>query len=272
MVGALAGALQAAPAVAGLLFGENNIFSGKGRQASRESEKAFRSSQGMGIGQRYYDVLGSMQSRANRGLGASTLGLMERTAGRNTNAALSALGSSRNILRGIGSIAQAGQDAAMNIGAANESALSANRNRLNETELQIAGLEQQNMLRKNEEAQNYWQNRKAESNQAISSNLASLGSAIGSGLTMGAMNQQTKALGGLGDLFKSGLGQVAKQTVGQQIGSAAGQLATAAAPFMMPKFNRLPQFSQSRMMGGQYSGLGQPKSNLLRTPQFGFGG
>lgn len=266
MVGALAAGLQAAPAVAGLLFGENSIFSGKGRQASREGQKAFQSSQNMGIGQRYYDYLGSKQSQANRGIGASTLGLMERSAGRSTNAALSALGSRRSLLGGIGSIAQAGQDAAMNIGAANEQTLSSNRREFDQAQLQIAGLEQQNMLRKNEEAQNYWANRKAESNQAISSNLSSLGSAIGSGLTMGAMNQQTKALGGLGDLFKSGLGQVAKQTVGQQIAGAAGQLATAAAPFMMPSFNRLPQFSQSRMIGGQYSGFNRP--NLMLKPKY----
>jgi hypothetical protein len=201
--GLVSGALQAAPAVAGLLFGENSIFSGKGRQASREGQKAFQSSQNMGIGQRYYDYLGSKQSQANRGLGASTLGLMERSTGRSTNAALSALGSRRSLLGGIGSIAQAGQDAAMNIGAANEQALSRNRSEFDQAQLQIAGLEQQNMLRKNEEAQNYWANRRAESNQAISSNLSALGSAVGSGFAAGAMNQQTKALQGLGNMFNA---------------------------------------------------------------------
>ena len=91
----------------------------------------------------------------------------------------------------------------MNIGAANEQALSSNRRDFNQAQLQIAGLEQQNMLRKNEEAQNYWANRRQESNQAISSNLSALGSAVGSGLSMGAMNQQTKALQGLGDMFNA---------------------------------------------------------------------
>jgi hypothetical protein len=248
MTGLAAGALQAAPAVAGLLFGENNIFSGKARQASREGEKAFRASQNMGIGQGYYDVLNSLQSRANRGLGASTLGLMERTAGRNTNAALSALGSRRSLLGGIGSIAQAGQDAAMRIGAANENALDENINRLNQTQLQIAGLEQQNMLRKNEEAQNYYANRRAESNQAISSNLAALGSAAASGLTMGAMNQQNKALSGLGDLFKSGIGNTASSAVstaskyqgfGNVLGDVSGYVARLNAQNAANKFTGL---------------------------------
>lgn len=264
--GLISGAMQAAPAVAGLLFGENSIFSGKGRQARREGEKAFQASQNMGIGQRYYDYLGSKQAQANRGLGASTLGLMERTAGRTTAANLSALRGKRSLLAGIGSVAAAGQDAAMNIGAANEQALSANRRQFDEAQLQIAGLEQQNMLRKNEEAQNYWANRRAESNQAISSNLSALGSAIGTGLTMGAMNQQTKALTGLGDLFKSGAGAAAKQAAGSAIQSAVGTATSSL--FQMPNFNRLGQFSANKMMGNPY-GLSQPSSNLIFQPKYG---
>lgn len=272
MVGVAAGALQAIPAAAGLLFGENSIFSGKGRQAAREGEQAFRSSQNMGIGQRYYDFLGSKQSQANRGLGASTLGLLDRTAGRNTNAALSALGSRRSLLGGIGAIAQAGQDNAMNIAMRNEQALESNQGQFDQAQLQIAGLEQQNMLRKNEEAQNYWSNRRAESNQAISSNLASLGSAIGSGLTIGAMNQQNKGITSLGDLFKSA---AKPKSFGNVLGDVAGFVARNAmnnksnVPYMNPSYNRLPSFSQQAMMGGQYSGLGKPKSNLVFNQLYG---
>lgn len=255
MTGGKAGFLQAAPAVGGLLFGENNIFSGKGRQASREGEKAFQASQNMGIGQGYYDVLNSMQSRANRGLGASTLGLMERTAGRNTAAGIGALKGKRQLLAGLGSITQAGQDAAMNIGAANEQALSSNRRDFDQTRLQVAGLEQENMLRKNQEAKDYWANRKAESNQAISSNLAAVGSAIGTGLSMGAMNKQTNALNNLGDLFNSS-------------GNATTQSAGAAPGlFQMPAFNRLQPFSANRMLGGQFSKTASQGLNLLRTPK-----
>jgi hypothetical protein len=252
--------LQSAPAIGGLLFGENNIFSGKGRQAAREGEKAFQASQNMGIGQGYYDVLNSMQSRANRGLGASTLGLMERSAGRNTTAGLGALKGKRSLLAGAGSVLQAGQDAAMNIGAANEQALSSNRREFDQTRLQIAGLEQENMLRKNQEAKDYWQGRRAESNQAISSNLAALGKAAASSANIKAMNEQNSALASLGDLFKGGAGQEAGQVMGQGGGALS----------KMPFFNRLPAFSSTRMMGGQYSGLSQPsRSNLLRTPKFG---
>lgn len=264
--GLVSGAMQAAPAVAGLLFGENSIFSGKGRQAAREGQKAFQASQNMGIGQRYYDYLNSQQAQANRGLGASTLGLMERTAGRNTAATLGALRGKRSLLGGIGSVAQAGQDAAMNIGAANEQALSSNRRDFNQAQLQIAGLEQQNMLRKNEEAQNYWANRRQESNQAISSNLSALGSAVGTGLTMGTMNQQTKALGSLGDLFKSGAGAVAKQAAGGALQSAAGSAVSSL--FSMPKFNKLGQFSANKMIGNPY-GLSSPSSNLIFQPKYG---
>lgn len=272
MVGAIAGALQAAPAALGMIFGENNIFSGKGRQASREAENAFRASQNMGIGQGFYDYLGAKQAQANRGLGASTLGLMERNAGRSTNAAISALGNSRNLLRGIGAVAQAGQDAAMNLGVANEQALSRNRDEYNQAQLQISDLEFKNALRKNEEAQNYWANRKAESNQAISSGLSAIGSGIATGLTMGAMNKQTKALSGLGDLFNAG---AKSKSWGNVLGDVAGFVANSGlakrtqTPYMNPSYNRLPAFSQQAMMGGQYSVLSKPKSNLIFTPKYG---
>lgn len=276
MVGALAAGLQAAPAVAGLLFGENSIFSGKGRQASREGAKAFQASQNMGIGQKYYDYLGSKQMQANRGLGASTLGLMERTAGRNTAATLGALRGKRSLLGGIGAVAATGQDAAMDIGMRNEQALSENRRDFDQAQLQIASLEQQNALRKNEEAQNYWANRRQESNQAISSGLSAIGGAIGTGLTMGAMNAQTKALGGLGDLFKSGGGAVSKlKSVGNVLGDIAGYKArmdaqkSASTPYMMPKYNALGGFSSSRMLGGQFSGTIGQGLNLLFKPKYG---
>lgn len=181
----LAAGLQAAPAVVGLFSGENSIFSGKGRQASREIENNFRASQNMSIGDKYYDYLKSKQSQANMGLGASTLGLMQRNAGRNTVSNLNALRGKRSLLAGSKGLYEAQQDANMDMGAMNERALLQNRDQADSALFQVAGLEQENALRKMSEAKEYWNRRRTESNEAITSNLTALGSAIGSGFTSG---------------------------------------------------------------------------------------
>jgi hypothetical protein len=173
--------LQAAPALAGLAFGQNNIFSGKGRQAAREGERAFQASQNMGIGDKYYSYLSSKQSQANRGLSGSTIGLAERAAARGTASGIGALKSKNLLLGGLSKITRANQDAGMELAARNEQAVNVNQDAADLATFQIAGLEQENVLRKNQEAQDYWANRRAESNQAITSNLTALGKAVGSG-------------------------------------------------------------------------------------------
>jgi hypothetical protein len=183
---ALLGGLQMAASAAPLFFGENNIFSGKARQATRELERNFRQSQAMGVPTEMTQALQNRLAQANTGIPGAALGLYQQQAGRAQASQLGALGSRRSALAGVGNIAQAGQDAALRLAGMQGEALQAGQENANQALMQMGQFKYQDELRKQQEAADYWGTRKAESNAAISSALSSLGQAAGSALSTGA--------------------------------------------------------------------------------------
>ena len=186
-------ALQAAPAVAGLLFGENNIFSGKARQASRELGKAFEESQNTGINQGYYDVLAGQRARAQQGMGQASKALAFQQNAASTNAALAGADSGRARLAAIQGISRSGNNLALNLAVQNEGIQRQNQAVADTTATNVAGLEDANWQRKMDERNAYWGGRKEESNAAISSNLAGLGTAVGQGIKSGVFNKKQQS-------------------------------------------------------------------------------
>ena len=189
MVNAIMAGANMALAAAPLFFGENNIFSGKARQASRMLEQNFNKSQAMGIPQEMQNVAQQRAMRANQGLGSAAMGLYQQEANRGQASALSALGGRRSALAGIGNIVQSGQDSALRLAGMDEQARQQNRMLSEQTQMQVGEAKYQNELRKQQEAADYWGTRKAESNAAISGALSSLGQAAGTAMFTGAFNK-----------------------------------------------------------------------------------
>jgi hypothetical protein len=189
---ALMAGLNIATSALPLFFGENNIFSGKAREASREQEAAFRRSQGMQLPTEYTQALQNRLAQANVGIPSAALGLYQQQAGRAQAGQLAGLRDRRSALAGIGGIAQAGQDAALQLAYMQSQALLSGQERANQALMQMGGLKYQEELRKQEEAQQYWGGRKAEANAAVSSALAGVGQAMGSALSTGAFQGQPK--------------------------------------------------------------------------------
>ena len=171
-----------------LFFGENNIFSGKARQASRELGKTFQRSQAMGLPSEYNEYIQGLRTQANVGIPSAALGMYQQQIGRQQATQLAGLGSRRSALAGVGQIAQAGQDAALNLASMQANALQQGQRELGRGLFQMGGLKYQEELRKLDEAKDYWGTRRQEANQAVSSALSNVGSAIGSGLSMGLFN------------------------------------------------------------------------------------
>lgn len=183
---AILAGLQMGAAAAPLFFGENNIFSGKARQATRELERNFRQSQAMGVPTEMTQALQNRLAQANVGIPGAALGLYQQQAGRAQASQLGALGSRRSALAGIGGIAQAGQDAALRLAGMQGEALQAGQENANQALMQMGQFKYQDELRKQQEAADYWGTRKAESNAAISGALSALGQAAGSAIGTGA--------------------------------------------------------------------------------------
>jgi len=178
-------ALAAAP----LFFGENNLFSGKARQATRMLERNYNRSQAMDIPQEMQNVAQQRAMRANQGLGSAALGLYQQEAQRGQASAISALGGRRSALAGIGNIVQAGEDAALRMAGMDEQARQQNRMLSEQTQMQVGEAKYQNELRKQQEAADYWGSRKAESDAAIGSALKGIGQAAGTAMFTGAFNK-----------------------------------------------------------------------------------
>jgi hypothetical protein len=193
---AILGAANMALSAAPLFFGENNIFSGKARQASKMLERNFNQSQAMGVPTEMTQALQNRLAQANTGIPGAALGLYQQQAGRAQASQLGALGSRRSALAGIGNIAQSGQDAALRLAGMQGEALQAGQENANQALMQMGQFKYQDQLRKQQEASDYWGTRKAESNAAISSALSSLGQAAGSALGSGAFNKMPKVPGG----------------------------------------------------------------------------
>ena len=205
-----------------LFFGENNIFSGKARQANRELEKNFRASQSMQLPGEYTEAMQNIRSQANVGIPSAALGLYQQQAGRQQASQLGALGSRRSALAGIGNIAQAGQDAALNLAGMQGQALQSGQQRLNNALMQMGGLQYQEQLRKQQEAADYWGGRKAEANAAVSSALSSMGQAAGSAIASGAFDK-------LGGSATGGMNPRQAARYAQNLGIAREQIAGLAS-------------------------------------------
>ena len=187
-------ALQALPSVAGLLIGENSLFSGKARQASQKLMSDFQKSQATPIDAGYTDWYNRMQSMGNMGLSGATRGLMNESFARQQGSMMNALRSKRSLLGGISQVADAGNEFVKRQGETNENLLRQNRMAAADAAFKMGGIRTQDRLRKEDEARQFWGMRKAESNQSISRNLAGIGQAVGaqsyygsqgrSGLTM----------------------------------------------------------------------------------------
>lgn len=193
---ALLAGLGMAASAAPLFFGENNIFSGKARRASREIEKSFKSSQAMQLPEEYTQALQSKLQQQNVGIPGAALGLYQQQIGRGLSSQLGALGSRRSALAGIGNIAQAGQDSALQLAGMQANALQQSRAAADQALMQMGGLKYGEALRKYQEAADYYGTQKAESNAAISAALTGLGRTAGSAIGMGAFNRNPR-LGGV---------------------------------------------------------------------------
>lgn len=183
---AIMAGLNIATSAIPLFFGENNIFSGKARQASRELGKTFQKSQMMELPSEYTEAMQGLRTQANVGIPGAALGLYQQQAARQQASQLAALGSRRSALAGVGQLAQAGQDAALNLAAMQAGALQQGQQALTRGLMQMGGLKYQEEMRKLDEARDYWGTRRQEANQAVSSALANIGQAAGSALGSGA--------------------------------------------------------------------------------------
>jgi hypothetical protein len=233
-----------------LFFGENSIFSRKARDANKELEKNFRASQAMQLPGEYDEAMQNLRTQANVGIPGAALGLYQQQAGRQQASQLAALGSRRSALGGVGQIAQAGQDASLRLAGMQSQALQQGQSALRSGLMQMGGLKQQDALRKQQEAADYWGTRKAESNAAVSSALSSIGQAAGSALALGAFD-------GLG-------GGASKMTAGdlgrQQIsGLLSGMTGRQAAP-QLPKFQGVAKspFGKSNPLSYFNTNFGNP--------------
>lgn len=217
-----------------LFFGENNIFSGKARQANRELEKNFRASQAMQLPGEYDEAMQNLRTQANVGIPGAALGLYQQQAGRQQASQLAALGSRRSALGGVGQIAQAGQDASLRLAGMQSQALQQGQSALRSGLMQMGGLKQQDALRKQQEAADYWGTRRAEANAAVSGALSSIGQAAGSALALGAFD----GLGG-GDKIKMTAGDLGRQQI-------AGLLSGMRSSQVLPQIPSVPNIKRKK--------------------------
>jgi len=182
-------ALQALPSVAGLLFGENSLFSGKARQASQKLTSNFEKSQAAPIDAGYTDWYNRMQSMGNMGLSGATRGLMNESFARQQGSMMGALRSKNLLLGGISQIADAGNEFIKRQGEMNENLLRQNKLAAADAAYKMGAIRTQDRLRKEDEARQFWGMKKAESNQAISRNLAGIGQAVGTQYSYGSQGR-----------------------------------------------------------------------------------
>lgn len=262
-------AIQAAPSIGQLLIGENSLFSGKKRLASRELKKNFEVGQNMGIGSKYYDYLSAMRAQSQQGLGDATRALYNQQIGRGQTAALSALSGRRSALAGIGNIMAGAAEGGLQLASMDEQIRRQGQRAANEALFNIAGLEQQNELRKREEAANYWGAQRQESDQSISSALQGIGQAVGSAMNPTGGLGKVSGNRNWGNVFGSKEGfisSLAKMGANKLVESTASSLGQSMGSAIMP-----PRPNTSRLLGNQGNwtpGLGTSKSI---TPKY-YGG
>ena len=175
---AIAG-IQAGVSAIPLLFGENSLFSGKKRMATREREKTFQQSQAYQLPSQYREAYESALRQENVGLPSAAIGLFNQAASRQQSAQLSALRGRRSLLGGIGQVAQASQDSALRLAGMQAESLQQGRRYADQMRMRMGQLEQAEAMRKLDEAAQYRDVQRIESDRAISSALSGIGSAIG---------------------------------------------------------------------------------------------
>lgn len=175
---AIAG-IQAGVSAIPLLFGENSIFSGKKRMATREREKTFQQSQKYQLPAEYMEAYQSALQQENMGLPSAAIGLFNQAAGRQQATQLSALRGRRSLLGGIGQVAQAGQDSALRLAGMQAESIQQARRYADQMRMRMGQLKQSEAMRKFDEAAQYRDVQRLESDRAISSALAGIGSALG---------------------------------------------------------------------------------------------
>lgn len=267
---ALMAAIQAAPSVAQLFIGENSLFSGKKRLASRKLKEGFEASQAAGINKGYYDVLASQMARANQGMGMASKQLAQQQQARGVNRALSALSGRRSALSGISQITSGANDLGLQMAAQDEALRRENRAVAEQTQMNIAGLEDANAQRKRDELKDYWGTQRQESDASISSAIQGIGQAIGTGIQAGQFNKQmdilSKTGGGGGSRAwgnvlgpkESFFSSLAKKGADTFVQSAASSLGQNIGNAFMPQ-----RPNTSRLLGNQGNwapGLGTSKN------------
>lgn len=174
-IAGIQGAVSAIP----LLFGENSLFSGKKRMATREREKTFQASQAYQLPSQYREAYESALRQENVGLPSSVLGLYNQNIARQQASQLRSLGSRRSLLAGLSPIVQGGQDSALKLAGMQAEALQQGKRYADQMRMRMGQLEQGEAMRKFDESAQYRDVQRMESDRAISSALQGIGSAIG---------------------------------------------------------------------------------------------
>jgi hypothetical protein len=176
---ALAG-IQAGISAIPLLFGENSIFSGKKRAATKARAGIFKESQNYQLPSEYQDAYKSALEQENIGLPSSVLGLYNQNIARQQASQLGGLRSRRSLLAGLSPIVQGGQDSALKLAGMQAESLRQGKSYADQMRMKMGGLKQQEFLRKSQEAAEYQDVQRRESDMAISNALQGIGSAVGS--------------------------------------------------------------------------------------------
>jgi hypothetical protein len=176
---ALAG-IQAGVSLIPMLFGENSIFSGKKRAATRERARIFKESQNYQLPTEYEEAYKSALKQENVGMPTASLGLYRQNVARQEASQLGALRSRRSLLAGLSPIVQGSQDASLKLAGMQSDVLRQGREYADQMRMRMGGLKQQEFLRKSAEAAEYQDVQRRESDMALSNALQGLGSAVGS--------------------------------------------------------------------------------------------
>jgi hypothetical protein len=176
---ALAG-IQAGVSLIPMLFGENSIFSGKKRAATKARAGIFKQSQNYQLPTEYEDAYKSALRQENIGMPSAALGLYNQSAARQQAAQLGALRGRRSLLAGLSPIVQGGQDSALKLAGMQSEALRQGRSYADQMRMKMGGLKQQEFLRKSGEAAEYQDVQRRESDMSLNAALSGLGSAVGS--------------------------------------------------------------------------------------------
>lgn len=233
-------ALSAIP----LFVGENNIFSGKQREATRELGKTFRASQAMeNVPAEIARVAQQRQMRASQGLSGTALGLYKQRQNAALGSGMQALRYQRpgSALAGTGALVGQGMQGAAEIALADEQARERNRMLSEQTQMDVGRMSQQEQLRKLNEQAQYWTTRKQEAVGTQMGALQGMASALGS-------SQRYDAYAG-----KSEKGLFDKSPSSQ------------ATPAQANIYGMRPSSSSVNMPTGMFSAMSRPSYNAQQN-------